>query len=188
MLIRSMKFLLALFVPYTLVAVAGAQEALEESDPYVGSYEVTVPEKYQKIWPKVEWFYRDIVWGSGDVEYSEIKRAIPDSIKHPLISPIFFIVGMIGLPVAAIWFLVVEFKVHLGWGFGQLGANLLSCILFVPGMIVAIVFACMNWRVARKPFTLYIFCFLLLMVGFFMVPSWTEPEFVPGPGGAEESF
>ncbi|MCB1230628.1 MAG: hypothetical protein KDN19_10200 [Verrucomicrobiae bacterium] len=101
---------------------------------------------------------------------------LPDSIKHPLITPILLPIFIILFLTGSIWFLVEEFRVSLGWGFGQLGANIASCLLIVPGTIVALVFLCLHWKEARRPFGLILLAWFLGFLAVFMVPSWVFPQ------------
>ncbi len=134
-----------------------------------------VPDKHLEIWKYVRWYYEDVVW-DGDVEAIEgMANLLPDSMKHPLISMILSLLAIIGIFGASLWFLVKEFEVSLGWGFGQLAANLVSCILFIPGTILAIVFCCLHWQQVRRPVTLFFSGCLIFVLAQLFVPSWTEP-------------
>ena len=144
----------------------------DTSEVSVPEFTVNVPEKYKNIWPFVSIFYRDIVWDDFASSYPEL---FPDSIKHPFITPILFLIGILGYFITSIWFLVNQFTVSLGWGFGQLAANAASCLLVIPGAIVGIIFCCLHWRKAKLPFLYGALSLALCFLALLFVPAWTQP-------------
>jgi hypothetical protein len=61
---------------------------------------------------------------------------------------------------AVIWLIVVAFKTSLGWGFAT---------LFLPG--AGIVFAILNWQVAKKPFLTSVASVVVTFLTF-LIPVW----------------
>lgn len=173
---------IAISMVLPLVASSQAQENNDDSFPapqlQYQQFTPEVPEKYQSAWELFGPFYSS--FAEGDDEEMEIfyfiASLLPDSIKHPAITPIALIVGFLIAFVGGIWFLVSEFRVSLGWGFGQLAANAANCVLGVSGIIVAIIFLCMHWYAAKNAFLFSLFGWALLIGGFFFIPSWAVPQ------------
>lgn len=79
--------------------------------------------------------------------------------------------------IAVIWFDAVAFKTSLGWGFAT---------LLIPG--AGMVFACLNWQVAKKP-SLTLVASVLATLLTLLIPVWVGyslrdivsgiPDFVP---------
>ena len=69
-------------------------------------------------------------------------------------------IGTLALLVSGIWLLVVSFQKHILWG--------LACI-FVP--FASLVFLCMNWDRAAKPFLIYLVGLGLCAGGIFSNPT-----------------
>lgn len=136
---------------------------------------VKVPEKYAQIWPLVSFYYSDMIWNDDMDSNSEMAEILPDSIKHPALSPIFMLLAVIGVLAGNIWFLVEEFKISVWWGLGQIAANIVSCCLIVPGIIVGIVFLCLHWRQGRVPFAISCLGFAIGFLAMLFIPSWTRP-------------
>ena len=63
------------------------------------------------------------------------------AIAAVVIGSIIATLGILASFAAGIWFLVVAFTVHLGWGFG--------CLFFPPTQIVFLV---MQWSAVKRPF------------------------------------
>jgi len=63
-------------------------------------------------------------------------------------------IGFVFMLVSSLWFLVVAFRVHIGWGF--------AC-LFIP--FASLVFLVMHWRAAWKPFVLGLIAAVPLTAG-----------------------
>ncbi len=130
-----------------------------------------VPEKYRSLWPFISWFYETGNSLEPDTD-SGLQNFIPESLKHPLIAPVIAIIAVLGLFGGSIWMLVVQFRTSLGWGFGQLGANLTSCLLVIPGLIATVVFCALHWQVARRPFALQLAALLLGGISLVFIPEW----------------
>ena len=72
-------------------------------------------------------------------------------------STVGYVLMGVGGIVSLVWgikFLIVAFKEHIGWGLGS---------LFVPG--VGLVFLCMNFKIAAKPFFISIVGSVLATIG-----------------------
>jgi hypothetical protein len=77
-----------------------------------------------------------------------------------LIAPYVIIVGVFFTVVAGLWFVVLAFKRHIGWGLA---------VLFVP--FANLVFLIRAWSRARRPFLLSIAGMILCGVGLFLSPE-----------------
>lgn len=119
-------------------------------------------------------FY-DIVWSGDSDSVEDAASLIPDKFKNKWVPPILSIVCILCLLVSSVWLLVEEFRVSLGWGFGQLGANVANCLLFIPGLIVAIIFCTKHWDRARRPVTLHIAGWVIGILMMLFVPLSTRP-------------
>jgi hypothetical protein len=71
-------------------------------------------------------------------------------------SPIYWL-GLVVALVGGIWLVVLAFKKSVLWGLGS---------LFVP--FVSLIFAIMNWDVAKRPFLIQIAGVVLLVIGAMM--------------------
>ncbi len=73
---------------------------------------------------------------------------------------ILFGLGALGTFVFGIWLLVTAFQKHVLWGLAY---------IFLP--FAAIVYVCMNWNRAAKPFLLGLLASALMFGGIFMSPT-----------------
>ena len=129
------------------------------------------PEGVTAAWPYAKHFYAYIAESKG-TEDDAFFHLIPDRYKLDFVSPLLFICGCIGILVSSVWFLVKQFQVHWGWGVGQIAANVASCVLVIPGFILALVFLVMHWHKAFNIFVLGAVFWAMLILGVLMVPSW----------------
>src|SRR6478609_2487028 len=77
-----------------------------------------------------------------------------------LIAPYVIIAGVFFAVVGVVWFVVVAFKRHVGWGLA---------VLFLP--FANLVFLGRAWSRARRPFLLSIAGMILCGVGLFLSPE-----------------
>jgi hypothetical protein len=68
-------------------------------------------------------------------------------------SPLYWL-GLVVALVGAIWLIVLAFQKSVLWGLGS---------LFVP--FVSLIFAVMNWDVAKRPFLIQVAGVVLLVIG-----------------------
>ncbi|MGH2767746.1 MAG: hypothetical protein ACRDIF_02185 [Actinomycetota bacterium] len=78
---------------------------------------------------------------------------------------IFLIIGGIAYLGGGIWTIVLAFKKSVLWGLGA---------IFVP--FVSLVFAILNWSVAKKPFLIAITGFVLLGIGAVLIGAGAPQE------------
>lgn len=71
--------------------------------------------------------------------------------------------GALAMAVSGVWLIVVAFQKSIVWGL---------CYLFVP--FAGLVFICMNWDRASKPFLLNLLAVVVCGAGVFMSPSIRE--------------
>lgn len=157
--------------PYLAAEQEAAPSPKQRRAPTVTTPPDAVPEKYRALWPFIGWFYETGNSLDSDAEPG-LGSFIPESLKHPLIPPVMAIIAVIALFGGSIWMLVVQFKTSPGWGFGQLGANLTSCLLVIPGLIATLVFCALHWQVARRPFALQVAALLLGGISLLFTPEW----------------
>jgi len=77
-----------------------------------------------------------------------------------ILGMILFGLGALGSFVFGIWLLITAFQKHVLWGLAY---------IFLP--FAAIVFVCMNWDRAGKPFLLGLLATAALIGGIFMSPT-----------------
>lgn len=146
---------------------------LEEEKSWASAVEV--PPGKEKGWSWFGWYYEER-YSETDLDIIRSTASLlPDSIKPLWFPPALFLVALISFLMGQIWLLVEQFRTSLGWGFGQIGANMASCLLVIPGIVVAIIFCCLHWNRARRPVTLVVLTFALVTVAEFFVPSWVIP-------------
>jgi hypothetical protein len=75
---------------------------------------------------------------------------------------LFYLGGIIAL-VGGIWLLVVAFKQSVWWGLGS---------LIVP--FVGLIFAIMNWQIAKTPFLVYVGGIILCVIGAMNMPQLAD--------------
>lgn len=70
------------------------------------------------------------------------------------------ILGLLANSVCGIWIIIIAFQRHIGWGLA---------VLFVP--IASLVYVCMDWNRAAKPFLINLVAVVMMVSGFFMSPT-----------------
>jgi hypothetical protein len=88
------------------------------------------------------------------------------AIAAVVIGSIIATLGILGSIATSIWFLVVAFTVHLGWGFG--------CLFFPPTQIV---FLIMHWSAVKRPFLAGLAASVVMIIGITII-GLSAPAFL----------
>lgn len=107
--------------------------------------------------------------------FRSISKVISDEKKKPWHFPALALIGGSIWVLSSLWFIYIAFNVSAGWGFGQLVADFLSCLLGFPGIVFAAIVLSKNPLEARGPFLIKLVGFLICAAAPFFIPSSEIP-------------